>query len=475
MLWTFGTAALSNGDDGLRAGVTLVARAGVFVNKVNEQRARITRGACRRGRRSVSCASRWVNTPFNFVRDWALGEPRSPNGSLLHSQHMASGTLVCEPCVTRVQRHLQHPSKLRGGVRTVATTHCPQKCCQRAFLPRHHSFSDFLTGDGVSHAVSICDELLQATLRVDFFEKTLLVSVVRRGHHRPHRSVKAWSGALLLAASLNVGRSNRLETVERIIFAASRTSGGNTRSVASGAWPFSRCFFNVWRYHLCIKQTWVGSYQLEIASTWPPYLWRTEVPFSSRCLSSAGLDQPRNHITQIMREIVNVAIQALCSSALFDKVCAHHGIQNTLPTRNHALSHTIFHLEVAGRHLWKHLMKVLIWRWSPLGMSKRFCYVASSCDTHRKSAAESSDKERIYVLPNRDHPHCRRGTVLVPRSGISGEFHCGTCECVALVSDVYRQCVNTWILAPVVVTLDKTSHMRRSYDASGFRLQYHTF
>ena len=55
----------------------------------------------------------------------------------------------------------------------------------------------------VSHPVSICDELLQATLHVVFFLRDSFVfSVVRRGHHHPHRSVKAWSGALLLAARL---------------------------------------------------------------------------------------------------------------------------------------------------------------------------------------------------------------------------------------------------------------------------------
>ena len=59
-----------------------------------------------------------------------------------------------------------------------------------------------LNGDGVSHPVSVCDELLQATLRVDFESDSFMFSVVRRGHRHPHRSVKAWSGALLLAARL---------------------------------------------------------------------------------------------------------------------------------------------------------------------------------------------------------------------------------------------------------------------------------
>ena len=120
----------------------------------------------------------------------------------------------------------------QSGVRTVATTLCPQKCCQGAFLPlpsesckwewfgagrhfnlmrldgvtqglRHQTFFDLLVT--VSHPVSICDELLQATLRVDVQRDSFMFSVTRRGHHHPHRSVKAWSGALLLATSLNVG------------------------------------------------------------------------------------------------------------------------------------------------------------------------------------------------------------------------------------------------------------------------------
>ena len=81
-------------------------------------------------------------------------------------------------------------------------------------------------------------------------------------------------------------------------------------------------------------------------------------------------------MTQIMREIVRLSpmwrFWTLCSSAPFDKVYAPHGIVNTFPTRNHALSHAIFHLGVAGCDRWKHLMKVFTWRRSPPGMWLRY-------------------------------------------------------------------------------------------------------
>ena len=71
-------------------------------------------------------------------------------------------------------------------------------------------------------------------------------------------------------------------------------------------------------------------------------------------------------MTQIMREIVRLSpmlrFRTLCPSAPFDKVYVHPGTVNTSPTRNHAVSHAIFHLGVAGRDLWKHLMKVFTWR-----------------------------------------------------------------------------------------------------------------
>ena len=60
-----------------------------------------------------------------------------------------------------------------------------------------------------------------------------MFSVVRRGRESVERSDTA------RGASLNVGRSHRCKTVERIIFAASGASGGNTRLAASASWSLS--------------------------------------------------------------------------------------------------------------------------------------------------------------------------------------------------------------------------------------------
>ena len=101
-------------------------------------------------------------------------------------------------------------------------------------------------------------------------------------------------GAEQLAASLNVGRSHIFETFERIIFAASCAGDGNTHSATSGAWSLSRGFERV-EWNTSASSNGLGIYQLVIESTCPPYPWRPGVLFPSRCLSLAGVDQPRNH------------------------------------------------------------------------------------------------------------------------------------------------------------------------------------
>ena len=70
------------------------------------------------------------------------------------------------------------------------------------------------TGDDVSHPVEIYDELLQAILRLSF-QRDSDVQWHAERHRHPHRSGKTWSGALLLVASLNVGRSHTGPTVWR--------------------------------------------------------------------------------------------------------------------------------------------------------------------------------------------------------------------------------------------------------------------
>ena len=114
--------------------------------------------------------------------------------------------------------------------------------------------------------------------------------------------------------------------------------------------------------HICIQQT-------ELAAiTWASRQRAHHTRSELGCLFLRAVSPwtSRETMTQIMREMVKLSfmwrIRALCSSAPYDKVYALHGIVNTFPARNHALSHAIFHLRVVGRDLWKHLMKVLTWR-----------------------------------------------------------------------------------------------------------------
>ena len=174
-------------------------------------------------------------------------------------------------------------------------------------------------------------------------------------HHHPHRSVTAWSGALLFADSSNVNRSHKSESVERIISPSNRASGGQH------SFGCPRCLRLLDRGSCLHPANGVGCCQLVIASnvlaipvaTWDVFFF---------ALPWLGWTR-RETMTQIMREIVKLSFmwrfRPLCSFALRDKVYAHHGVVNTLPTRGHALSHAIFHLGVAGLDLSKHLMKGL--------------------------------------------------------------------------------------------------------------------
>ena len=129
-----------------------------------------------------------------------------------------------------------------------------------------------------------------------------MFSVMRRGHL--HRSVKACSGGLLLVASLNVGRLHRFESVERIILAASRACGGNTRSAVSGAWSLSRCVQRVEGItSASIKRGWQLSagHRVNVPAT-------PDLECLSLCAVSPWLaGQSRETMTQIMRENVKVA------------------------------------------------------------------------------------------------------------------------------------------------------------------------
>ena len=90
-----------------------------------------------------------------------------------------------------------------------------------------------LNGDGVSHPGSVFDELLQATIRVDFERDSFTFSLVREASSPAPQRESVERSIAARGASLNVwSLSHRFETVEGIIFEAS----GNTRSAASAAW-----------------------------------------------------------------------------------------------------------------------------------------------------------------------------------------------------------------------------------------------
>ena len=185
-----------------------------------------------------------------------------------------------------------------------------------------------------------------------------MFSGMRRKPRRPHRRKKAWSRAFLLAASLIVGRPHTgpkvwrrsflhpepvvdktrsvldvfeclivlisFRIVERIIHAAYRASGGNTRSAASAAWSLSRSF-----------QRAEG-----ITSASSKRGWRLSARHHAIPLQPGGAffffaPSPR------------------------DKVHALLCVLSSFHVRNSFLSHDIFYVCATGRDLSKHLMKVL--------------------------------------------------------------------------------------------------------------------
>ena len=101
-----------------------------------------------------------------------------------------------------------------------------------------------LCGRTQFQSATSCELLVQAIHRVDF-QKRLFHGRCRAErasspapqHESVERSIAA-RGASLTVWSC----SHRFESVERIIFAASRAGAGNTRSAASAAWSLSRGF-----------------------------------------------------------------------------------------------------------------------------------------------------------------------------------------------------------------------------------------